>query len=95
MTKSLAEELRRQDFSGYSLGFAVASVSADSEMDPSELPEIDGMIIEGIPGVDDFGTDRLGFLVVSERVYDVLKRRDSTIEEDAMIVDSNGDPVWD
>lgn len=75
VTERLAESIRSQKFSGGELKTAEISLSDQfREIYPGrQLPKFVWLDIAGKAGVDDFGMDSDGRLVVSERAFLVLK----------------------
>lgn len=75
VTARLAEPVQRQRLSGYELK-AVEVTTSDQfrELCPfQQLPEFIWLDITGKVGIDDFGVDVDGRLVVSERAFAILK----------------------
>jgi hypothetical protein len=75
VTQRLAEELQKHRLSGYELKAVEISTSEQfHELYPDrELPVFAWLYITGTAGIDDFGIDREGRLVVSEKAIGVLK----------------------
>jgi hypothetical protein len=75
VTERLANAIRNQEFSGYELKAVEVSTSDQfRELYPDrQLPQFAWLGITGKAGVDDFGMDEDGRLVVSERAFGTLK----------------------
>jgi hypothetical protein len=75
VTERLANAIRHQEFSGYELKVVEVSTSDHfRELYPDrQLPQFAWLGITGKAGVDDFGMDADGRLVVSKRAFGTLK----------------------
>jgi hypothetical protein len=76
VTRSMADALKRESLSGFSLKDVKVSTSEQfAELHPGrQLPEFRWLDVTGVPGVDDFGITAPGYLVVSERALHRLRQ---------------------
>jgi hypothetical protein len=75
VVRTTADRIESAEFSGFSLSEAIVSEASEfREINPDgELPDLVWLVVDGAPGVDDFGTTERGQLVVSESVLDILR----------------------
>jgi hypothetical protein len=76
VTERLAHELRASGLTGYELKSVELSKSdLFQDLYPGlDLPTFVWLDVNGSPGVDDFGVDKQGRLIVSDRALDILRR---------------------
>lgn len=75
VVRSLGNKLQSQEFTGVQLASALVTEADEfRDLNPEGVvPDLVWLVVDGVPGVDDFGVTGTGDLIVSERILELLR----------------------